>query len=156
MATVATLQAHSRSTMTAAAFLEAILHEPDDVGHRLVFADWLEDNGQAERAEFIRLQVERDTLHPADPRVRSCLRREAELLACHEEAWVGRLARLVRRWRFHRGFVEEISIGAEPFLAHGAELFRLAPIRRLQLRNTLSLPNLLAPPRLAKAFADLL
>ena len=102
--------------MSAAAFLEAILHEPDDVGHRLVFADWLEDHGEEDRAEFIRLQVGRDALHPADPRVRACLRRERELLERHEVAWVGRLARLVRKWRFHRGFVEEISIGAEPFL----------------------------------------
>jgi uncharacterized protein (TIGR02996 family) len=34
----------------------AVLTRPEDDGLRLVFADWLEDNGQTVRAEFIRLQ----------------------------------------------------------------------------------------------------
>ena len=44
-------------TLTLAdGFLAAILAEPDDDAHRLIFADWLEDAGQTERAEFVRLQ----------------------------------------------------------------------------------------------------
>src|SRR5687767_4608593 len=42
-----------------AALLQAILDDPDDDAVRLVFADWCEENGQAERAEFVRLQIER-------------------------------------------------------------------------------------------------
>jgi len=38
--------------------LDAILESPDDDGLRLVYADALEDDGQRERAEFIRVQVE--------------------------------------------------------------------------------------------------
>jgi len=38
------------------AFIAAIANAPDDETPRLVFADWLEDNGDPERAEFIRLQ----------------------------------------------------------------------------------------------------
>lgn len=41
-----------------AAFLAAILAEPADDTVRLVYADWLQENGQPERAEFIRVQVE--------------------------------------------------------------------------------------------------
>jgi uncharacterized protein (TIGR02996 family) len=39
-----------------AGFLEAIGDEPDDDTPRLIYADWLEEHGEPERAEFIRLQ----------------------------------------------------------------------------------------------------
>ncbi len=40
-------------------FLARIREQPADDVVRLVFADWLEDRGQGDRAEFIRVQVER-------------------------------------------------------------------------------------------------
>jgi uncharacterized protein (TIGR02996 family) len=43
----------------ATAFLSAILAEPEEDTHRLVFADWLEEHGgDAPRANFIRAQVQ--------------------------------------------------------------------------------------------------
>jgi uncharacterized protein (TIGR02996 family) len=44
--------------MTRADFLAAILANPDDDNLRLVYADWLDDRGEGERAELIRVQVE--------------------------------------------------------------------------------------------------
>jgi len=38
-------------------FLAAIHAAPDDDAPRLVFTDWLEENGEEERAEFIRIQI---------------------------------------------------------------------------------------------------
>jgi len=38
------------------ALVQAILHAPDDDAPRLVYADWLDDHGDADRAEFIRVQ----------------------------------------------------------------------------------------------------
>ena len=38
--------------------LRAILADPAEDTHRLVYADWLDEQGQGERAEFIRVQVE--------------------------------------------------------------------------------------------------
>ncbi len=38
------------------AFLRTILAAPDDDAPRLVYADWLDDQGEGERAEFIRVQ----------------------------------------------------------------------------------------------------
>jgi len=38
-------------------FLRAICLHPDDDAPRLIFADWLDENGQPERAEFIRSQI---------------------------------------------------------------------------------------------------
>lgn len=40
------------------AFLRAILEHPEDDAARLVYADWLQENGQEPRAEFIRVQCE--------------------------------------------------------------------------------------------------
>lgn len=42
--------------MSAAAFLQAIRDNPADDTPRLVYADWLDEHGEAERAEFIRVQ----------------------------------------------------------------------------------------------------
>ena len=39
-----------------AGFLADIAAHPEDDAPRLIFADWLEDHGQPERAELIRLQ----------------------------------------------------------------------------------------------------
>ena len=39
-------------------FVRAINADPDDDTARLVYADWLEENGEDERAEFIRVQCE--------------------------------------------------------------------------------------------------
>jgi uncharacterized protein (TIGR02996 family) len=41
----------------AADFLQAIRTDPDDDTVRLVYADWLDDRGEGDRAEFIRVQV---------------------------------------------------------------------------------------------------
>lgn len=43
--------------MTELDFMRAILTEPKDDTIRLAFSDWLEENGQSERAEFIKLQI---------------------------------------------------------------------------------------------------
>jgi uncharacterized protein (TIGR02996 family) len=40
-----------------AALLAAIMSHPDEDTPRLVYADWLDENGASERAEFIRLQI---------------------------------------------------------------------------------------------------
>src|SRR5215472_16114924 len=40
-----------------AGFLKAICDSPDDDVPRLVYADWLDEQGQAARSEFIRVQL---------------------------------------------------------------------------------------------------
>ncbi len=66
-----------------AAFLEAIVNNPDDDTARLVFADWLDEQGSADdaaRAEFIRVQCELARLDRDDPRVAKLKRCEKYLL----------------------------------------------------------------------------
>jgi uncharacterized protein (TIGR02996 family) len=52
-------------------FLAAIIESPDDDSPRLIYADWLEDHGQPDRAEFIRVACTLEKLGEDDPR-RTC------------------------------------------------------------------------------------
>jgi uncharacterized protein (TIGR02996 family) len=87
------------------AFLQAILDAPDDDTPRLVYADWLEERGQPDRGEFIRVQCALARLPHGDPRRLVLEARERALLA-HQDQWLGRLNSPLLHWRFHRGFVE--------------------------------------------------
>jgi uncharacterized protein (TIGR02996 family) len=93
------------------AFLRAIFDAPDDDLPRLVYADFLDENGDPLRAEFIRVQCRLAALpaQPEPPEVRALRLRERELLdALHPElrlinwTWEER-ARIV----IDRGFVTQ-------------------------------------------------
>ena len=43
---------------TERALLTAIADSPDEDTPRLVYADWLDENGDPDKAEFIRVQIE--------------------------------------------------------------------------------------------------
>lgn len=90
--------------MTPDAFLCTIREYPDDDGPRLVYADWLEEQGECARAEFIRVQCELEN-NPDDERWRALARREAELLAEHGPRWLGPW-QLSRDVKLRRGFLE--------------------------------------------------
>jgi uncharacterized protein (TIGR02996 family) len=115
------------------AFLQAIIESPADDTPRLVYADWLDDHGQPDRAEFIRVQIDLARLADHDLRRRELERREGELLAEHEEDWLGPLARWACGDGWRRGFNESIKIDLSAFLGHAAEIFRATPVRRVLL-----------------------
>ena len=48
-------------------FMQAILARPDDDMPRLVFADWIEENDDPDRAVFIREQCALARVEPWDP-----------------------------------------------------------------------------------------
>src|SRR4051812_40567399 len=86
-------------------FLEDIREHPDEEGVRLILADWLEDTGDegdAARAELIRLQVALGRPNRHERRLR---RREAALLAEWAGDWLGPLATLSSGWHFERGLL---------------------------------------------------
>ncbi len=122
----------------ADAFLRAIAADPADDAPRLIFADWLDDRGdEADRAqaEFIRVQYALGETPLDDPRRAQLEERETALLLAHEAQWTGVLRGLnVSGCQFRRGFVEKISIAPWALAAHGAEIFRHAPVREVQLR----------------------
>jgi uncharacterized protein (TIGR02996 family) len=120
----------------ADAFLEAILQDPDDDTPRLVYADWLEEQGdsaRAARAEFIRVQC---ALAGGElpPRWRAGLeRREQQLLDEHGKEWVQPVRRRLRSWKFHRGFLDEVEVPSHRFISCADLLFRQAPIQHIHL-----------------------
>jgi uncharacterized protein (TIGR02996 family) len=113
--------------------LRAILDAPDDHAPRLVYADWLEEHGQAERADFIRLQIELARDLQDSPRRREMAFRALQLLEKHETTWVGELAEFTCEWRFARGFVDADGMDWSGLCRFGKRLFCVAPIRRLTL-----------------------
>jgi uncharacterized protein (TIGR02996 family) len=120
----------------ADAFLEAVLEDPEEPAHRLVYADWLEEQGgpdQQARAEFIRVQIELAQMGEDDERRPALAARERILLEEHGAAWAGRLARLVHECDFRRGFVERVRLNGRAFLRHARTLFRQAPLRQVDL-----------------------
>jgi uncharacterized protein (TIGR02996 family) len=140
----------------AAAFTQAILEDPNEDAHRLVFADWLDDQGDSERAEFIRVQVEKARWPQGHPQTRALAVREAALLERNRSAWAAGVADLVIRYTFCRGFIEEISLSAVQFLRRGKEILRLAPIRRVHLRSLQELMSLLHDRTHARELSRLL
>lgn len=71
--------------MNAKELLREVGEAPDDDGRRLRLADWYARNGEPERAEFIRLQVEEKRFGPRTPA--ELLARARVLLKAHEGRW---------------------------------------------------------------------
>jgi uncharacterized protein (TIGR02996 family) len=117
--------------MTRDDLLQAIIENPDDDARRLVYADWLEDHGESERAEFIRVQIELAKLPNVDKRRPLLKQRETELLARNESEWIKPIRHRVLSWTFQRGFIAEVSVTLNMYTKHTFELLNLAPIRRM-------------------------
>jgi uncharacterized protein (TIGR02996 family) len=95
---------------TGEALLHACLDNPDDDTPRLVYADWLQENGDPDRAEFIRLQIE-----IARQGYIGCIPagiedREWELRTAHEAEWNPLPHPLWRSAIFDRGFIDHVDV----------------------------------------------
>lgn len=115
-----------------AQFLQAILDQPEEDAPRLVYADWLEEQGDP-RGEFIRIQCQLDALTEVDPDFRELYAREQQLLRKHKEAWLGPIADWTVSAKLYRGFCQNVAVGVRKFLKHRSGLFALAPIRNVNL-----------------------
>lgn len=91
--------------MEHVAFVAAIQAEPDDDVPRLIYADWLDEQGDP-RGPFVRAQVALARLPADDPQRTEWAELEKELLAEHESEWSSELNEEMFGWCFHRGFVE--------------------------------------------------
>jgi len=114
-------------------FMHAIIERPDDETPRLVYADWLDENGQPERAEFIRIQCELAKMMPDDRLYTGLQLRQRKLFAEHSPYWLGKLRGPFGLKDFQRGFLARVRLHAQSFVAHANTLFRLGPIRDVSL-----------------------
>lgn len=143
------------------AFLAAISANPDDDSLRLVAADFLEENGDPDRAMFIRIQVELARLETIglgkSPEVDHLRRKERAFLgplsvfrslwaaeACPELVRIGSRSHSLdapgsmtvegaETIFFRRGFVEGVACSAEQWLQHARAIRSRNPVQRLLL-----------------------
>lgn len=115
------------------AFIEAIREDPEEDFPRLVFADWLDEQGDP-LGEFIRVECELASLSEADDPGRHAVlkARDEELLKAHKKTWAGEIDKAVKAgivdgYRFERGLVEQLSMEADAFIEHGERLVDQAP-----------------------------
>jgi uncharacterized protein (TIGR02996 family) len=123
------------------ALLAAICAHPDEDTPRLAFADWCDENGDPERAEFIRLQFEAERHAEHSPARMDIDGRAAALLERNRAAWIAGAPEwaLDPEWppevrHFRRGFLHQIAAKAEDLLASPEALFSAAPVREAEVR----------------------
>ncbi len=150
----------------AESFVAAIASAPADDLPRLVYADWLDENGDPARAAFIRDHVALAKLRPGTDEYRTLFRRCADTLRANLPAWIkpacdafgqpaewkpgkaigGRFAiqlaevTRIRNVEITRGFVGQASIWLDAECPPRAldELLKQYPVTNLTLRVRLA------------------
>jgi uncharacterized protein (TIGR02996 family) len=117
----------------ADALLRAVLAAPDDDAPRLVFADWLEEHGDPDRAAFMRAQVELARMKMPDPRWDGFIQIGRTLWHEHREAWTAWISDWAEASEFRRGFLEHIRCEAADFLARADEVRLHTPLTGVRL-----------------------
>src|SRR5262245_56631511 len=114
------------------ALLRTILENPDDDAPRLVYADWLEERGDADntsRAQFIRMQValaatESDRLNETSPEYQ-------RLRVLANDRWTPQWLREPEWQTWRRGFIQEVMCDITDWVEHMDGLLAEHPIRRV-------------------------
>ena len=121
------------------ALTRAICEAPDEDTPRLVFADWLDEHGEPDRAEFIRVQVRfADLLRRGDPDTQGLARRARELWSGHGKEWLSQLPRVQGlTWHdaFFRGFTERAVAATDSVLVRNADAVFGQPLRQLVIKR---------------------
>lgn len=128
-----------------AQMLQFLREEPDDLTRRLVYADWLEDQGDSQ-AEFIRIQCQLAdapwTLNSLKLRTRA-----ANLFRLNRSKWDHRLHAILNRtslrefedqgilfgWKYSRGCVERILMLSTDLEEHLSAALQIGPVNQLQI-----------------------
>src|SRR5689334_10219352 len=89
-----------RTYPTNSALESAVIADADDDTPRLVYADWLDENGDPDRAEFIRVQCRLADLSPAEPDWVDLIERQDELVARLRHRHLPRQLQVGKRFYF--------------------------------------------------------
>jgi uncharacterized protein (TIGR02996 family) len=119
-----------KASPRATSLVDAIRQAPDDDGPRLVYADWLMEQGDP-RGEFIAVQCELARSDLDHARRLELEARQVSLLSQHGTTWRGPLASDAVTVSFARGFIDAVTVLDADALeaAHGA--LSLEPVRAL-------------------------
>ncbi len=140
------------------ALRRAVLAEPDEDTPRLIYADWLDENGQGDRAAFIRDQIEAVRADPFGVQSRNASKRAAELRKKHRTEWWRPIREACQRQypdfvavqvseaqanplpdvvpvlvQFERGFVEHLTTHPDVFCRVAESVLVTEPIQSLKL-----------------------
>lgn len=114
------------------ALMQAIRAEPEDDLPRLAYADWLDENGQGERADAIRYALWVHRANRGYPRTPSP----------REAYWYDDYNSLVRKYRHggfsfgsDRGFISFVKCPHDAWLAHGKAICQSHPVVRVELTD---------------------
>jgi uncharacterized protein (TIGR02996 family) len=110
----------------------AVAADPDEDLPRLMYADWLDENDQPDRAAFVRAQIEAARQEPFSPAARAAAARAETLLARHRYEWSKHLSYSVEIG-FSRGFIERIHVHAARFPHVADAVFSAEPVRMLRI-----------------------
>lgn len=157
-------------------FLAAVAASPDDDAPRLIYADWLEENGESERAEFIRIQCRiaapwsedsgecwpcncrrNNRQHTNGPcrcsaGWKALRSRQIHLVFNHGYSWLGIASQYVtidEYWtrHFKRGFLDSIYLPSADWLRDGPAIAREHPvIREARFTDWEAQQSFTAPP----------
>lgn len=133
--------------------LSAIAAAPEDDTVRLAFADFLEENDQSERADFIRNQVELARFNLNDPARYPLVKRNLCFLKTFGPFWKAELPSIpgVSWGDFNRGLVEEVIANSEqPIVEHAARIFAEPAVHIVRLFRVNSGAGLAVTPELSR------
>ena len=113
---------------------QALLANPHDDAVRWVYADWLEEQGQGERAELIRVQMQLATTAWDEEGHPKLLIREQQILREFGQSWQPEPQPGMTWGRFHRGWVDSVVVeDLQRLRTDAVQWFNLAPITRLEV-----------------------
>ncbi len=118
------------------ALLNAIAEQPEEDTPRLMYADWLEENGDPERADFVRIQVRLAQPGLSGEEKSALVRRHRPYLMGFERRWKAELPKIagVEWGDFNRGLIEEVRTPDErPVIDHAEEIFAVPGVHVLRL-----------------------
>ena len=136
--------------------LQAIRSNFADDSHRLILADWLDENGDPDRAEYLRLDVQMRWMVDTDPACVPLAKRAQELETAQKDNWLGALNKTVGNGWFYRGLIHlgvSYEDALKPKYDRLADTEELAWVGLVQFKDELllqQLPELLARPWLTR------
>jgi len=116
------------------ALYRAILEAPDDDAPRLVWADWLDEHGDPDRAEFVRLQCAWANLDPGDPSREELCEQWIGLLEPHRPLWISKLGSLRQDCGFWRGLPDWFDVLTDDCIESITYLRQRVPAQCVKLR----------------------
>ncbi|QJW99599.1 TIGR02996 domain-containing protein [Frigoriglobus tundricola] len=117
------------------ALLRAIGEHPEEDTPRLMYADWLEEQGESDRADFVRNQVELARCDSNDLSRYLRVRKNVYYLTTFVPRWKAELPQLegIEWGDFNRGLIEEVrAASGAPLVRHAAAVFAVPGIHVLR------------------------